>query len=94
VPKSFAKYVRGIETCLITSECIKNLKPLSPAELFTDVGLTPSRAEAKRLIKQGGLTVNDERIDSLERMLTTKDLGPEGLVLKAGKKKFHRVVPG
>jgi tyrosyl-tRNA synthetase len=67
---------------------------ISPAELFTDVGLTPSRAEAKRLIKQGGLTVNDERIDSLERMLTTKDLGPEGLVLKAGKKKFHRVVPG
>jgi tyrosyl-tRNA synthetase len=66
---------------------------ISPAELFTDVGLTPSRAEAKRLIKQGGLTVNDERIDSLERMLTTKDLGPEGLVLKAGKKKFHRVVP-
>jgi tyrosyl-tRNA synthetase len=67
---------------------------ISPAELFTDVGLTPSRAEAKRLIKQGGLTVNDERIDSLERILTTKDLGPEGLVLKAGKKKFHRVVPG
>lgn len=66
---------------------------ISPAELFTDVGLTPSRAEAKRLIKQGGLTVNDERIDSLERLLTTKDVGPEGLVLKAGKKKIHRVVP-
>jgi hypothetical protein len=29
VPKSFAKYVRVIETCLITSECIKNLKLLS-----------------------------------------------------------------
>jgi len=67
---------------------------ISPAELFTDIGLTPSRGEAKRLIKQGGLYVNDERIDSLERMLTTKDLGPEGLVLKAGKKKVHRVVPG
>lgn len=66
---------------------------ISPAELFTDVGLTPSRAEAKRLIKQGGLTVNDERIDSLERLLTIKDVGPEGLVLKAGKKKIHRVVP-
>jgi len=65
---------------------------ISPAELFTNVGLTPSRAEAKRLIKQGGLYVNDERIDSLERLLTTKDLGSNGLLLKAGKKKVHRVV--
>jgi tyrosyl-tRNA synthetase len=67
---------------------------ISPAELFTDIGLTPSRGEAKRLIKQGGLYVNDERIDSLERLLTIKDVGPDGLVLKAGKKKVHRVVPG
>jgi tyrosyl-tRNA synthetase len=65
---------------------------ITPAELFTEVGLTPSRGEAKRLIKQGGLYVNDERIDSLERLLTVKDLGPDGLILKAGKKKFHRVV--
>jgi len=66
---------------------------ISPAELFTDVGLTPSRAEAKRLIKQGGLYVNDERIDSLDRLLTIKDVGADGLVLKAGKKKIRRVVP-
>jgi tyrosyl-tRNA synthetase len=65
---------------------------ISPAELFTEVGLTPSRKEAKRLIEQGGLYVNDERIDSPERLLTVKDLGPEGMLLKAGKKKVHRVV--
>jgi tyrosyl-tRNA synthetase len=65
---------------------------LSPAELFTDVGLTPSRGEAKRLIKQGGLYVNDERLDGLERMLTPADVGPDGLLLKAGKKKIHRIV--
>ncbi len=65
---------------------------IAPAELFTEVGLTPSRGEAKRLIKQGGLYVNDERIDSLERMLTLKDIGPNGMLLKAGKKKIHRVI--
>jgi tyrosyl-tRNA synthetase len=66
---------------------------ISPAELFTDIGLTPSRGEAKRLIKQGGLYINDERIDSLDRLLTIKDVGPDGLVLKVGKKKVHRVRP-
>ncbi|MCX6568649.1 MAG: tyrosine--tRNA ligase [Candidatus Aminicenantes bacterium] len=68
---------------------------ISPAELFTEVGLTPSRREAKRLVEQGGLYVNDERIDSAERLLTVKDLGPDGgMLLQAGKKKFHRVVAG
>jgi tyrosyl-tRNA synthetase len=67
---------------------------ISPAELFTEVGLTPSRGEAKRLIKQGGLYVNDEPVTNLERLLTIKDVGPDGLMLKAGKKKIHRVVAG
>lgn len=68
---------------------------IPPAELFTEVGLTPSRREAKRLVEQGGLYVNDERLDSAERLITLKDLGPDGgLLLKAGKKKVHRVVAG
>jgi tyrosyl-tRNA synthetase len=67
---------------------------IAPAGLFTEVGLTPSRREAKRMIEQGGLYVNDVRIDSVERLLTVKDLGPDGgLILKAGKKKIHRIVP-
>ncbi len=65
---------------------------IGPAELFTDVGLTPSRGEAKRLIKQGGLYVNDERIESLDRLLTIGDVKPDGMMLKAGKKKIHRIV--
>jgi tyrosyl-tRNA synthetase len=67
---------------------------IPPAELFTEVGLTPSRGEAKRLIKQGGLYVNDRRLDAVDQPLTLADAGPDGLLLKAGKKKIHRVVPG
>jgi tyrosyl-tRNA synthetase len=66
---------------------------IPPVELFTEVGLTPSRRETKRLIEQGGLYINDERLDSVERLVGLKDLGPDGgLLLKAGKKKIHRVV--
>lgn len=67
---------------------------ISPAGLFTEVGLTPSRKEAKRMIEQGGLYVNDRRVDSVERLVSVKDLGPGGdIILKAGKKKVHRIVP-
>ena len=68
---------------------------IPPAELFAEVGLTPSRREAKRLIEQGGLHVNDRRIEAVDQPITMADVGPDGgLLLKAGKKKIHRVVPG
>jgi tyrosyl-tRNA synthetase len=62
-----------------------------PAELFADVGLAASRGEAKRLIKQGGAYVNDRRIDSPERLITKADLTDKGILLRAGKKKYHRI---
>ncbi len=66
---------------------------IPPAGLFTEVGLTSSRKEAKRMIEQGGLYVNEARVDSVERLITLGDLAPDGgLLLKAGKKKVHRVV--
>jgi len=89
------KFTQGDITVLPTTSVARGRLEagIPPAELFTEVGLTPSRKEAKRLIEQGGLSVNDERIDSPERLVTLKDLGPDGgMLLKAGKKRIHRVV--
>ena len=61
-------------------------------KLFQETGLAASGAAARRLIDQGGAYVNGERIDDHERLVSERDLGPEGsLVLRAGKKRFHRV---
>lgn len=65
---------------------------INPVDLFAEVGLTRSKSEARRLLQQGGMYVNDQRIDSLEHTLGTVDLTPEGILLRAGKKKYHRVV--
>jgi tyrosyl-tRNA synthetase len=65
---------------------------ISPQELFTETGLTASRGEAKRMIQQGGLYVNDRRVEGLERSIGEDDLTPDGILLRAGKKKYHRVV--
>lgn len=65
---------------------------ISPMEIFTEVGLTHSRGEARRLIQQGGLYVNGQRVDSLEDMLDETDLKPDGILLRAGKKKYHRLI--
>jgi tyrosyl-tRNA synthetase len=65
---------------------------ISSIELFCEVGLTSSRGEAKRLIKQGGLYINEKRIENLDRLLNEDDLTSSGILLRAGKKKYHRLV--
>jgi tyrosyl-tRNA synthetase len=61
-------------------------------EIFDEVGLTGSRSEARRLLKQGGVYINDERVAQVDRTLTPADRTEEGILLRAGKKKYHRLV--
>lgn len=65
---------------------------LGVLEIFTEVGLTQSRGEARRLVQQGGVYVNDTRIDQAEATITARDVNPGGILLRAGKKKYHRLV--
>jgi tyrosyl-tRNA synthetase len=61
-------------------------------EILDTVGLTGSRGEARRMIQQGGVYVNDQRIDDAAASLSPADLTPEGILLRVGKKKYHRLV--
>ena len=65
---------------------------ISPMEIFAEVGLTGSRSEARRLIQQGGMYINDRKIDSFEHVLNEDSLTPDGILLRAGKKKYHRLI--
>jgi len=67
-------------------------KGISPMEIFAEVGLTGSRGDARRLIRQGGMYINAQRIDSLEYMVNEENLTPDGILLRAGKKKYHRLI--
>jgi len=61
--------------------------------LFHDTGLAASGGAARRLIDQGGAYLNGERVDAFDRIVTVQDLSDDGaLVLRAGKKRYHRIV--
>ncbi|MBP0975429.1 MAG: tyrosine--tRNA ligase, partial [Oscillospiraceae bacterium] len=49
--------------------------------------LCPSISEARRLVQQGGVTVNDEKVTDPKTMYTLS----EDLIIKKGKKVFHKV---
>jgi tyrosyl-tRNA synthetase len=65
---------------------------LPVSEALARVGLAKSRGEARRLIKQGGVTVNDKRVESEEQALSPADLVDGAILLRVGKKKYHRLV--
>jgi len=60
-------------------------------ELFTATGLCESRSAARRLIQQGGAYVNEHRVPGFDTPIGLADLTPEGILLRAGKKRVHRI---
>ena len=61
------------------------------ADLLVKTELAPSKAEAKRLIKQGGISVNDEKVTAFDAALTKEDFAKGEIIVKKGKKVFHKV---
>ncbi len=61
------------------------------AELMVLAGLTPSRSEARRLIVQGGVSVNGDKVTDANSTLDKSDFS-EDLIIKKGKKVFHKVI--
>ncbi len=63
-------------------------------DLLVETGLAASKSAARRLILQGGASLNGTRLAQLEAVVTSADLHDGALLLRAGKKHYHRVVVG
>ena len=60
--------------------------------LLVDTKLASTRSEGRRLITQGGVSVNDVKITEFDKVFSTSDLDMDGaLVIKKGKKGYHQV---
>ena len=61
-------------------------------DLLVACGLAPSKGEARRLVQQGGVSVNGEKVSGVDQRLDQALFGGEGVIIKKGKKVFHRAV--
>ena len=60
---------------------------------FTAAGLTKTNSEARRLVQQGGAELNGKKVTDIKQMITLADADEDGeFLLKAGKKRFARVI--
>ena len=60
--------------------------------LLVACGLAPSKGEARRLVQQGGVSVNDEKVTDVNAVLAQELFAGDGVIIKKGKKVFHRAV--
>lgn len=54
-------------------------------------GLTSSKGQAKDLIKQGGVSLNDEKVTDIGYVLSSKDFEKGYAIVQKGKKTFHKL---
>ena len=70
----------------------KDLLDINIIDLLTDVNLVSSKSEAKRLIEQNGISLNQEKVKSTKHLVTAKDLNDNSLIFQKGKKVFLKVI--
>lgn len=62
------------------------------ADLLTATDLCKSKSDARRLVKQGGAYINGDRVLSFDQMVSADDINGGELLLRAGKKKYHKII--
>ena len=59
--------------------------------MLVTTGLCPSRGEARRLVQQGGVAIDDVKVTSIDESLARERFEGDGVIVRKGKKVFHRV---
>ena len=79
----------SIPTTKMAAADFENGMPI--IELLENTGLIPTRSEGRRLIQQGGVRINDVLIESIDHLVSLSDFSDNQLMVKKGRKVFHRV---
>lgn len=61
-------------------------------DLLLKCKLVPSKGEARRLIDQGGVSINSEKVPNISYTLSTDDFKDDFVVIKKGKKVYHKAI--
>ena len=60
-------------------------------DLMTECGLIDSKSEGRRLVQQGGVSVDDEKVTDINYKVT-KDALANGVKIRKGKKVYHKAI--
>jgi len=61
-------------------------------DLMLKAGLIPSKGEGRRLVQQGGVSVDDVKVTDIAKTFTAADFEKGHVIVKKGKKVFHKII--
>ncbi|MGL5574850.1 MAG: S4 domain-containing protein, partial [Sarcina sp.] len=61
-------------------------------EVLANNGVFKSKGEGRRLIQQGGVSVNDVKLENDKKVIEMSDFKDDMILVKRGKKKFYKIV--
>ena len=80
----------NMPTSVLTDADFEN-GDINVLSMLVTTGLCPSRGEARRLVQQGGVTIDDVKVASIDESLARERFEGEGVIVRKGKKVYHRV---
>ena len=80
----------NVPTTTLTAENLTD-GSIGILDMMVTCKLAPSKKEARRLVEQGGVTVNDEKVSDVNTRYTADDLSGDDIMVRKGKKVYHRV---
>ena len=83
----------NMPTTTLTTDDLTN-GSVAVLDLMLKCGLAPSKKEARRLMEQGGVEADGVKVTDITRTFTADELSGEGIILKKGKKVYHRALLG
>ena len=78
----------SVPTAVIASDMIGS----SILDILVATKILPSKGEARRLIQQGGLTVNNEKVIDVNMTVTEENFIDGSMLVKRGKKNYNKIV--
>ena len=67
-------------------------KEINILDLMLKAGLIPSKGEGRRLVQQGGVSVNGNKVSDIAQNICESDFEDGCVIIKKGKKVFHKIV--
>ncbi len=89
-------YDGGLQAETVPSVTISGEKLKQGVEaylLLVEAGLCQTRGEARRIIAQGGVNLNDNRIISFDQKISLADMKDGFLLIRIGKKRYKKIIP-
>ena len=85
-------FAKGGVSADMPTTVIPDVVGMGVLDMLVQTGLLSSKGEARRLVQQNGLAINDQKYTDPQGVVTADMLTEDGIIIKKGKKIFHRVV--